>query len=210
MYIVQIKKESVSKPKKFEDLRKVQRDPESPLNPGQNFYIHNLPKFPSFMQGKTYRYADCEMDLYNLSCSCSYQAEKREEYKGRDIRLLCKHLYYKILKTSAAKELDSLTLELMKNAVLWGEQHLYKYVYKEQEVILGFKEKIDWVNVYAPNKFNLKECQRYSYNPLTSRWSYDNEPEYGHLIPDLIIRTIKYSLTFEHPYLKKEAIKKHL
>ncbi len=210
MYIVDLKKENKTKPYLYTDIRKLQKDPDSPLNPGQNFYVHNLPKFPSFMRGKTYRYAEHEMDLYNLRCSCEYQSSKREIYQGRDIRLLCKHLYYKILKTSAAKELDPLTLELMKNAVLWSEKHLYRYRYMEQDIILGFKEGTSWVNVYSPNKFNPIECHRYSYNPITTRWSYNNQPEYGDLIPDLISRVIKYSLTFEHPYQKKEALKKHL
>lgn len=208
MYIVELKKENKTKPYLYTDIRKLLKDPDSPLNPGQNFYVHNLPKFPSFMQGKTYRYADYEMDLYNLHCDCDYHADKREKYQGRDIRLLCKHLYYKILKTSAAKELDSLTLELMKNAVLWGEKHLYKYTYKDQDIILGFHEGVEWVNVYAPNKFNLKEYHRYSFNVISDRWSYDSQPEFGHLIPDLISRVIKYSLTFEHPSLK--SLKAHL
>lgn len=205
MYIIEIKsvQKDPKKIEKFEDLRKVKLNPNSPTDPGQNYYIHKLPKFHSFMKGKTYRYSDYKMDLFNLLCSCENQKLKREKYKGRDVRLLCKHLYYKILKTSVAKELDSLSLELMKNAVLWGEKHLYRYRYMEQDIILGFKEGIEWVNVYAKNKFNPKEHYRYSFNVMSNRWSYDNEPEYGHLIPDLISRVIKHNLIFEHQYQNK-------
>lgn len=202
MIIIKLQQEDKSKPKLYSDLRKVQKDSDSPENPGQYFYIHKLPKFPSFMQGKTYRYADYKMDLFNLSCSCENQKLKREKYKGRDVRLLCKHLYYKILKTSAAQGLDSLSLEIMKTAVLFGEKHLYKYTYKDQDIILGFNEGTEWVNVYAPNKFNPEQYHRYSYNPNDYRWSYSSEPEYGALIPGLIIRVIKYQLQFQHIYLK--------
>ena len=204
MYIFDFKlgQKEPNKPQKFGDLRKVQIDPNSPLNLGQNYYIHKLPLFPSFMQGKTYRYADYKMDLFNLTCSCEYQELKREKYKGRDVRLLCKHLYYKILRTSAALELDSLSLEIMKTAVLFGEKTLYRYTYKEQDIILGFNEGTVWVNVYAKNKFNPEKYHRYSYNPNDCRWSYSNAPEAGHLIPDLIFRVIKYQLQFQHIHIK--------
>lgn len=207
MYIFESKGTSGNKNKtqKFGDLRTVQIDPGSPINPGENYYIHKLPKFPSFVKGKLYRYSDYKMDLYNLTCSCEYQKLKREKYKDRDVRLLCKHLYYKILKTSSVQVLDSLSLEIMKTVVFFGEEQLYKYSYKDQDIILGFNEVAKWVNVYAPNKNNIEVYYRYSYDPIDVRWSYNNEPEYGPLISDLINRVIKYQLTFSHAGLNRKS-----
>lgn len=201
MIIIKLQSEDKSKPKLYSDLRKVQLDNFIPSNFGSNYYIHKMPRFPQWMKNKIYRYADHRMDLFNLKCDCNSQQQKREYYKGRDIRLLCKHLYYKILKTSAVKELDSLTIELMKNAVIWGEQHLYKYVYKNKDIIFGFKEDTDWINVYAPNVFKPEEHKKYSFNPLKHRWSYDSKPDDYLLFEDLIKRIIKNNLPFEHSYI---------
>lgn len=201
MIIIELHQEDKSKPKLYSDLRKLQKELDSPLNFGDHYYIHQMPRFPQWMNGKVYRYGNHKMDLSNLVCDCDSYLGKKENYKGRDIRILCKHLYYKILKTSAAKELDSLTLELMKNAVLWGEHHLYKYVYKDQDLVFGFKESIDWVNVYAPNIFNPEVHKRYSYNPISDRWSYDSKPSDYILLEDLIKRIIQHQLPFEHNYL---------
>lgn len=203
MLVIELKNEDKSKPKLYTDLRKLKKESDSPLNFGQNYYIHKLPRFPEWIRGKVYRYANYKMDLYNLTCSCESQKEKREHYEARDVRRLCKHLYYKILKTSAAKELDSLTLELMKNAVVWGETYLYKYVYQGKDIILGFKEKVVWVNVYAPNRFLPDDYHRFSFNPISNRWSYGSQPKYSELIADVIKRVIRYNLPFEHAYLKK-------
>ncbi len=201
--LIKLIKDDKSKPKLFIDLRTLKQAEDSPLLPGQNYYIHKIPRFPEWMKGKTYRYADHKMDLYNLKCDCNSQLEKRELYSGRDVRTLCKHLYFKILKTSAAREIDSLTFLLIRSAVLWGESHLYRYTYLGKEIILGFKENVDWTNVYSENKYNPEEYHRYSFNPITNRWSYDNPPEYGYLVPDLIKRIIQFQLPFEHKYIMK-------
>ena len=202
MLVIELKKDDKSKPKLYSDLRKLQTDIDTPLSKGQNYHVHKVPRFPSWMKGKVYRYTDHKMDLYNLKCDCSSQIEKQELYANRDVRSLCKHLYYKILKTSSLKEIDQLTLMLMRSAVLWGEDHLYKFRYLNHDVIFGFKEAIDWVNVYAPDKVTPELFHRYSYNPLNHRWSYDNIPEYGSLFTDLISRIIKYQLPFEHSAIK--------
>ena len=201
MYIIKLQSEDKSKPKLYSDLRKLTKDNTGPLNYGNNYYIHQIPRFPNWTKGKLYNYSNHKIDLYNLQCNCNSQIEKRENYKGRDVRLLCKHLYYKILNSPVAKEIDSLTLLLMRRAAICGEQHLYKYTYLDQIIILGFKELTEWVNVYSLNKANPEFYHRYSYNPISKRWSYNHLPINAELIQDVIIRNIKYQLPFEHKHL---------
>lgn len=201
MYIIKLQPEDKSKPKLYSDLRKLPKDKDGPLNFGNNHYIHQIPHFPAWTKGKQYNYSHHKIDLYNLQCNCDSQLEKRENYKGRDVRLVCKHLYYKILNSPITQEIDSLTLLLMRSAAIWGEQYLYKYKYLGKVIILGFKESTEWINVYSESKYNLEEYHRYSYNPILKRWSYNNFPEYGPLIPDLIKRIIQFQLPFEHNFL---------
>lgn len=203
MYIIKLQPEDKSKPKLYSDLRKLLKDKDGPLNFGSNYYIHQIPRFPAWTKGKQYNYSHHKIDLYNLQCDCDSQLEKRENYKGRDVRLVCKHLYYKILNSPIAQEIDSLTLLLMRSAAIWGEQYLYKYKYLGKVIILGFKESTEWINVYLLDKTNPGIYHRYSYNPISNRWSYNNLPNYAELLIDVIKRTIKYQLPFEYDYLNK-------
>ena len=202
MYFIKLQPDDKSKPKLYSDLRKISGDQQGPLNFGNNYYIHHLPKFPAWTKNKIYNYSKHKIDLYNLKCNCDSQSEKREHYKDRDVRLLCKHLYYKILNSPLTKDIDSLTLLLMRSAAVWGEQHLYKYTYLGQIIILGFKEPTEWVNVYSLNKANPEVYHRYSFNPISKRWSYNHLPNNAELIQDVIIRNIKYQLPFEHSLMK--------
>lgn len=201
--ILEAKRVDLKKPKKYSDLRKLKQDPFSPLNPGENYYIHQLPQFPLKVKDKRYRYKEFHLDVFNLRCTCEDQKAKREEYQDRDIRKLCKHLYYKISSSWLKQYLDSLSMELMKNSALFGPEALYKYEYKKSFIIFGFRSETEWVNVYAPNIHHPDEHKRYAFNPVTIRWSFKSQPQYGLLFEDVIHRLIKNTLTFEHPGLKK-------
>jgi len=203
LLILEAKRVDLKKPKKYSDLRKLKQDATGPLNPGENYYVHPLPLFPLKVKDKRYRYKEFHLDVYNLRCTCEDQIAKREEYQDRDIRKLCKHLYYKISSSWLKQYVDSLSLELLKNSVFFGPEHLYKYEYKKSLIILGFRSETEWVNVYAPNIHHPEEHKRYSFNPSTKRWSYNSKPEYGILFEDVIHRLIKNTLTFEHHGLKK-------
>lgn len=200
---IELKRVDNSKPQKYSDLRKIQQDKHGPLNPGENYYVHKLPKFPLSLKDKRYKYKEYHLDVYNLRCSCDSQKEKREEFPDRDIRRLCKHLYYKISSSWIKEYVDSLSLELTKSAALFGEKHLYKYTYKNNEIVFGFQENSPWVNVYAPNNFNPEVHHRYSFDPIKNRWSYNCKPEYAILFEDVIKRLIEHTLLFEHLSLLK-------
>lgn len=90
----------------------------------------------------------------------------------------------------------------MRSAAIWGEQYLYKYKYLGKVIILGFKESTEWINVYSLDKTNPEIYHRYSYNPISNRWSYNNLPNYAELLIDVIKRTIKYQLPFEYDKIK--------
>lgn len=200
MLVIELKSHNKSKPPLYSDLRKLKKDESSPVRLGENYYVHYIPRLPSWLKGKHYRYSNHKLDLHNLKCDCEAQGEKLEFYKARDVRAICKHLYYKLINSELIKELDSLTLLLMRSAVLWGEAHLYKYVYKGDVIVIGFKENSEWVNVYTKNDFD--QFHRYSFNPSTNRWSYGKGARYSELLPDLIKRIIEYQLPFEHITIK--------
>lgn len=200
--ILESKRVDYSKPQKYSDLRKLKQDKQSPLYPGENYYVHQVPEFPSGLKEKRYRYKEFQLDVYSLRCTCDLQKEKREIYKDRDIRKICRHLYYKISSSWIKQYVEPLTMLLMKSAAIYNEKHLYRYEYKKSPVIFGFKEETLWVNVYTKNKNYPDEIFKYSFNPLTKRWSYNFKPEYYALFEDVIQRTIKYNLTFQHQYLK--------
>ncbi len=151
---------------------------------------YELPRLPEWTN-RVYNYKQYRMNLYQFTCSCEWWKNKRKIYPEGDLRLLCKHLYYKITSSSKLLEnIDDLTLMLIKSYLFLGENMLLKAVHgKEQFTFyIGSRYFGDWYNVYSKAGDNWN---RYSYSMVEKRWSYDKEPEHEKIILDYLNKKSK-------------------
>lgn len=197
--IIKLKKADPRLPKEFTDIRiaekAISRNPFS----APNYYIHLLPRLPEWTD-RIYYYKTGpttfeKQNLYHLTCTCSTFKEKKKVFEGRDIRVLCKHLFYKLTETKAKKYLQELDVLLMRSAVIFHEMYLYKYTIKKKDVILGFKQDTDWVNVYTHNIADT--YIKFSYHPIKRTWSYGIAPP-NHTMLILAINSSLTQLPYSH------------
>jgi hypothetical protein len=186
------------------DLRKLQKDNLLPDRIPYGYYVHNVPQFPKYTN-KIYWYKDFRMNLYQLTCSCEWHNERRKQLLGRDIRLVCYHLYHKIKATTAKESIDDLTAVLLDSAVKYNEQHLFRTNLNSRDIYFGIRMDTPWINVYSeyanPQHENPEfgHYVRGSYNPLLHRWSYGIELYDARKIEYLLDRLIENSFPPMHP-----------
>jgi len=185
----------------FDDLRKVKQ--ELPKIYGSYYYIHRVPKLPSFTD-KTYRYKEVEMNLYHLTCTCQKFHDKLLlNYENRDIRRICIHLYYKLISSAAKKDIDQLTQVLMEAAVKHDARYFYKYYFRKEnkDVYISFAEHTEWINVFLQVR-NEDDADyiRFGYNAVLNRWNYGKSPALAGKIEYVIDSIIKNQL----PYMYRQ------
>jgi len=174
------------------DVKEVQKLKKYIANNGALFippYELELPKLPEWTN-RVYYYKQYKMNLYQFTCSCEWWKNKRKIYPVGDLRLVCKHLYYKISSSSKLLEtIDDLSLMLIKSYLFHGENMLLKAVLAKEKLTfyIGARYFGDWYNVYTKAGDNWK---RYSYSMLEKRWSYDRVPEHEKIILDYLKKKI--------------------
>ncbi len=112
-----------------------------------------------------------KINLFYLQCSCLDFRESVKRYPRRDIRRICKHLYYKII-TQLENEVDPLTKMLLDNKFWMHETAVHKIKFEKQIIYLGFYNNEKIVNVY---KYTDK-WRQYQYNTLKNYWINDLAP----------------------------------
>lgn len=137
-------------------------------------YIHEIPLLPSWTN-KQYKSQGYVQNLYHLSCDCPDYVEKKRKYRAkRDVRRLCRHLYWKLTQTAAKDFIDDLSREFSRAVAIHGIDKFLKKNMNGNIVYLGFKDGNHWINVYVNEN---GEWKRYSYNLKQRRWSYERKPE---------------------------------
>lgn len=163
----------------LKDVKEIERLKEHVVKNGGLFippYRYEMPKLPEWTN-KNYYYKQYKVNPYNFSCSCEWWNNKRKIYPDGDLRLVCKHIYYKITGSpKLLNSIDDLTLQLIKSYLFHGESLLLKAVLGKAKLTfyVGAKYKSDWYNIYvkAGDKW-----ERYGYSMIERRWSYHKAPE---------------------------------
>lgn len=136
-----------------------------------SFIVPELPKWCN----KIYRFNDVKINPYQLKCSCKESQTKRKHFEARDVRVICKHIYWKISKTQIRDHVDNLTLEVMKLVGIFGSNKFLKLNVNGEDVHLAFKSKNDWITVLT--KQVNDSWRKWGYNPFEERWSYEEMPK---------------------------------
>lgn len=158
-------------PKKeiYHDLRQVEKQKFLKLNFECDSY--EVPKLPDWTN-KTFHIREAQVNPYHLICSCEDYAHTMRIYPDRDIRRTCRHIYWILMRDNLAEFIDPLTQLLLNSHNKYGKECLYKL---DNDILLGFREGIFWVNVYTLNNEEGR-WKRYSYEFEENRWSYGNLP----------------------------------
>jgi hypothetical protein len=153
----------------FEEFKNIKKDGRK-ISTKYSFIVPELPTWCD----RIYHYKDLKINPYQLKCSCGDSLLRRKYYEERDIRVICKHLYWKIAQTKIKDEVDELIILLMKQTALFGTNKFLTLEVDGKQIHLGFKNGNDWITILTP----LQNCgwQSWGYNPFEGRWSFDEMP----------------------------------
>lgn len=170
----------------YNDLRELERShvlkEKSKKDIEKKWYAHEIPKLPDWTN-RIYHYKQFQQNPFQLVCNCPEYQERSKNYIGRDFRKLCYHLYIKLTTTKIKEHLDELTLIILEFRFRYGQTKFYKNQFNGSDLILGFNDKNDWINVFLKEKDRWK---KYSYSQKELRWRYRIEPNN----PKLLLRRI--------------------
>jgi hypothetical protein len=107
---------------------------------------YNVPVIKGLTK-RTYLMGNYRVNLHYLQCTCPVYKNALKIYPKRDIRRICKHLYYKII-TELESEIDTLSKMLLDNKFWLNEREVFKIKLDEHLLYLGFDHTFDTINIY--------------------------------------------------------------
>ncbi len=131
-------------------------------------YSYIIPKNTSFPKN-TFHFRNYKINLFYLHCSCKSYRENVKKYPKRDLRRICKHIYFKIF-ADYSEALDTLSKLLLDTKYWFGITYITKVDLNDDEIYLGLnftKEKVAAI-------INVDECwKQYIYNLRDLNWVGD-------------------------------------
>lgn len=158
----------------YDDIRK--RKPTETKK--HQYYIE--PQFPPLPEwtNKIYRCQDEEVNLFKITCTCEDFKARKDNYTARDVRLCCRHIYYKLNNTAASKYINSIYKNLSYVTAFIGMNSFYTFSIDKRDIYYGFNSSLNWIQVFVPVRTNDPDSYaRFSYSPKLRRWSHGTEPE---------------------------------
>ena len=164
------------------------------------FYVHTIEQLPQVPKSEV-RYQGQLLNLSTLTCTCNESLQRRELFgEGRDMRILCKHLYLRIKRFLPV---DSLTAVLAEHQHKHGVEILLHRKVRERDVYFGFssaKNPPDWVSVYLTNDPDRKIFVRFSYSINERRWAYSIPPADAEAIESYLLLLFLKSSRFKRGF----------
>lgn len=182
----------------YSDLRIAEKEIQSIPTLARNYYIHQLPELNSiWWTNRNYRVSSQKVNPYQYTCTCSDHQQRMVHFRrARDVRRVCKHIYWKLINTPGIKEkFDSLSILLLKSTAIHNEMLHFKYEYLNEDYYFGFRPNTNWINVYLKQ---FDEFRKYGYNPIEHRWSYNSVPENSQYAIYMMERLTEFQLPFTH------------
>ena len=157
----------------YDDIRKRKTE----VKEKDKYYCEpQIPILPKWTN-KIYSSQGEQVNLFNLTCTCKDYSERKNKYKGRDVRLCCKHIYYKLTGSAVTKHISSLYKNLSSAVAIFKIESFYSFKIDRRDIYCGFKEGSNWIQVYVPvHENNINFYARFSYSPMLSRWSHGMIP----------------------------------
>ena len=151
------------------------------------FYIHRIPELPRWTN-KIYKSQGYKQNLYELKCNCAEHKKLSRKYSNRDIRLVCRHLYWKLTTTKVKDEIDELTKILLVSFNKNKERNLFRTSLKDEPLVLGLSTPVEWIDIFVGEK----KWKRFSFNVPEKRWAYNESPQNMKIIETKIYSILEY------------------
>lgn len=154
----------------YDDLRNVEgKNKQTKGESLKSDYIHLVPPMPKWTD-KEYTSQNETQNVYRLTCTCDDYKERAELFEERDVRIICRHLFWKLTKTRAYRFLDKLTELLAHDSAFYREWIHYKSDFEGRDMIIGKTNLYTsgWLNIYY--QFYGKTWMNLSYNYQLKRW----------------------------------------
>lgn len=116
------------------------------------------------------------VNLFNLTCSCKESLKKSKIYSPNDLRLVCKHIFKKIIISQKHKKIfNNLDILLMESVVTVNEKMLVKLNLKGGVTFyIGVNDQNNFFNIYCEN---IDKWEKYVYLKKKRKWKEDKYPE---------------------------------
>jgi hypothetical protein len=140
------------------------------------------------------------INLKKMACNCDHSQTKKGLYHQNDLRLICNHIFDKILSEEKYMNIfDELTLLLMQSVLMNDEKMLIisRNITGGSTFYIGGNKGSNIYNIYAETNNKWK---KYSYSTKNNKWSYDNFPNN----PKMILETLKRNEFIFSKYLGVE------
>ncbi|MFZ2322473.1 MAG: hypothetical protein WAV89_02130 [Ignavibacteriaceae bacterium] len=121
---------------------------------------------------KTYSYYNKnKVNPYYLNCSCKEYRDKIKLYPLRDIRRMCKHIFF-ILTKNYSNKLDEITRLLLEHQ-FWNKiTEVYELEYRKEKLFLSFNKNLDFFYIYRKES----EWKFYAFNSVQNTWDNNLPP----------------------------------
>ncbi|MFZ1518318.1 MAG: hypothetical protein WAU11_06070 [Ignavibacteriaceae bacterium] len=151
-------------------IKQVGGDKEITLSK-KNFLIPTLKGMP-----KTYHYYNRnKVNPYYLNCTCKEYRDSIKLYPLRDIRRMCKHIFFVLTRDFSAR-IDSLTNLLLEHQFWKKITDVYEINFNSEKLYLSFNKEYKFVLVYRKQV----EWKFYTFFPSNDIWD-NNLPPYKEL-----------------------------
>jgi hypothetical protein len=151
-------------------VKKVEEDKEIVLTK-TNFLIPILKGIP-----KTYSYYNKnKVNPYYLNCSCKEYRDNIKMYPLRDLRRMCKHIFFILIRVHTER-MDGLTKLLMEHRFWEKISEVIEINFNSEKLYISFASDLQFIRVYR----KILEWKFYNYLPKKNSWE-NNLPPYKEL-----------------------------
>lgn len=126
--------------------------------------IKGVPK--SFIYYRQYR-----INPYFLNCSCSEYRSNIKLFPLRDIRRICKHIFF-ILMRDHLERLDELTKLLLEHHFWDKITDVYEINFNTETIYISFSKTLKFLRIYKKNR----NWKFYNFDLKTNKWENNLPP----------------------------------
>lgn len=132
-----------------------------------NYLVPTLKGVP-----KSYSYYNRnKVNAHYLNCTCKEYRDNIKVYPLRDIRRICKHIFFIITK-DYNDQLDALTAMLLAHRFWDKISNVYEILFMDEKFYISFNDDLKFVRVYRKSS----DWKFYTFIPGKKKWENDLPP----------------------------------
>jgi hypothetical protein len=112
-----------------------------------------------------------KVNAHYLNCTCKEYRDSIKLYPLRDIRRICKHIYFIITKEYNDK-IDGLTTILLAHRFWDKISNVYEVFFQNEKLYISFNDNLKFLRVYKKNS----EWKFYTFFADKKKWENDLPP----------------------------------